>query len=776
LACHYGSLGVADELTLHDRTRRPHWLKTGLLVVATLLVANGTLVLGRHTGRWDASDFFCPYFTLVADHARQGQLLLWTPLVNSGCPAGVDPQVGAFSPLTVAMAALTGGQEWGFRVYWLTLWSLGGLGILMLARHLAAPTWAGYLGAVGFMFSAIYLGHAQHTSYLVAMSCFPWVLWRWDVALSTHRLAAATEAGAIWGLSALAGYPGMVVAGAGYAALWGLARLLSGWPNPREETSPAGSGRELGWPRSPTVFLGLGLTCFAATGLVVMAPTYVGFLRETEGYSDRSAELPREVALHEGALDPRALATATSPYLATLEDRQGHRPWTTDVSMCGLYLTPPLLLLALGFWPVGAKVDRQRRWLAVLAGLYLLLAMSEAVPLRGWLYDLVPPTRYFRFPALFRCYSLLTLVVMALLASRRLGPADRPSESSLVWWRWAMGSIGLAGIAMGVFACALWFNPPEKPGLIGLAVIHVLLVWPGAAALVVLGWRGDAATKDRVLTRYLVGLVALDALLTVVLSKPIMYTHRDKLWGELERQHIDCLDLTGRGLDRLRGIEPSLGFPANSNLLFKTPTLCSYSPLVSRFYQATIECPVLAAAATGPDRVWFCPTAAEVPRSPAGFERLAQRSMQLGRPCLVVSDPVLSPSVGPAKEAQIASLPAASPVPVHVERYSPNDLILDVDCPGDGWLLVTDRWARGWQARVNGRQEKVWQGNFVFRAVPVEKGKSRVEFHYRPFGYPWLLVASWSTLGLVLFTVRWDGSRTGGRKMSSRNIRSEVGQ
>ena len=104
--------------------------RAGLSVVAVLLIANCTLVVGRHTGRFDASDFFCPYFMLIADCARQGEFLTWTPLVECGCPAGFDPEIGAFSPLTVGLAAVLGPHEWAFRVYWLMIWCLGGLGIL----------------------------------------------------------------------------------------------------------------------------------------------------------------------------------------------------------------------------------------------------------------------------------------------------------------------------------------------------------------------------------------------------------------------------------------------------------------------------------------------------------------------------------------------------------------------------------------------------------------------------------------------------------------------
>ena len=58
------------------------WRRAVWTYLATLLAVNFILVAGIRTGRWDAIDYFCPYYTLVADAARQGQLVTWTPLVD----------------------------------------------------------------------------------------------------------------------------------------------------------------------------------------------------------------------------------------------------------------------------------------------------------------------------------------------------------------------------------------------------------------------------------------------------------------------------------------------------------------------------------------------------------------------------------------------------------------------------------------------------------------------------------------------------------------------
>ena len=70
--------------------------------------------------------------------------------------------------------------------------------------------------------------------------------------------------------------------------------------------------------------------------------------------------------------------------------------------------------------------------------------------------------------------------------------------------------------------------------------------------------------------------------------------------------------------------------------------------------------------------------------------------------------------------------------------------------PEAGWLLVTDRWARGWRATVNGRPQDVSGAAFVYRAVPVVAGPNTVRFSYRSSAFPLLVVVSWGTLVVVL--------------------------
>ena len=52
-------------------------------------------------------------------------------------------------------------------------------------------------------------------------------------------------------------------------------------------------------------------------------------------------------------------------------------------------------------------------------------------------------------------------------------------------------------------------------------------------------------------------------------------------------------------------------------------------------------------------------------------------------------------------------------------------------------------------AEVNGQLADVFGGNFIFRAVRVTAGENRIQFNYRPAGWPSLLLISWGMLALV---------------------------
>ncbi|HYO13492.1 MAG TPA: hypothetical protein VE685_09890, partial [Thermoanaerobaculia bacterium] len=721
---------------------RRSWGLAVLLAAALFLLSNHLLIRGRARGIWDADGQFFPHQVLVADSARAGRLFYWDPWSNAGLPVFGDPQVGLLSPVNLGLGLLTGGTSTGFVLYWLAMWWLGGLGMLLFARHLGAPPWGGLAVALGFLFCGVYTGNAEHTSWITGFSFLPLVLWRLDVALCARALRPAVEAGALWGLSALAGYPGFTILTGGLATLWALGRWLCGG-------CPAPGGAE----RRPALLPVLAaLALVLLVGVLVLWPVYFAFLYEGAGTHGRAGPLPRETAVGGNPLPPGAMATLASPYLVRLKLLHRRDLWpATDVSMCSLYLgaaVPALALTALLHRPR----DRWRWWLAGLALLALAAALGPLLPLRGWLYDWVYPTRFFRQTAIFRAYVLFLLAVLALLGTRDLA-AGRARG------RFLAASVGTAAAALAVFLAfrASGWNRGASATAFAVGCLHAGWAWPGLC-LAALAWHRRAAGA---LAPVLLAAVALgDAFLTGALSRVTMIDVYDTgRWRDLDRRHSASLEL--RSFRR----EPCATLPRNEpctrmsmdQLVTKVPVFHSAATADNDFHLAMVGHPVLLGAAVGTERLWFSAEVARVAPTEEAFAAFRTRSEALGAVPLVLHSPerMLDPrGEGPDGSREIGRLPPARRLPARLLAYRPDELSFEAEAPADGWLLITDRWARSWRAEVNGRPSPLQGANFLFRAVPVSAGRNRVRLTYEPFGFPGWIAMSWVTLaGVALMSL-----------------------
>lgn len=733
------------------------WRQTALLMLGLFAVANAPLLVGIDSLNWDASSHFGPAWTLVADHARAGKLLLWNPFIEGGSPDGVQPELGAFSPLTVGIGAVFGGTETGFVVYWLFVWLLGGLGILGLARHLGAPPWAGFVVACGYLFSATFTGHAQHTSWIHSYSFIPWVVWRLDVALAGRRLAPAAQAGALLGLSGLAGYPGIVVQTGVLAFLWTMGRSFTF----------EGDGR-----RARLNALVRGVGCLAVAALVataVVAPSWFGFLAGTPGYTDRSGPLAREVVVHQNAFHPAALVTIASPYLHVVAALWAPGRWApTDASSLGVYTgvaIPALAAFALARNP-------RRRWLWWLAGLalFLLAVSTDALPLRGLLYDLFPWERFARHGSQKKDLALFVLAVLALHGSPEVqdpkgegeGGGHPGNARSFAVCTRMVALVAVAAAAAGAASLAV-------PGpRLAFALAHFLVAWGGLVVIAHLGKasRSIGRATAGLVPAALVLLAVLDATGTVRLSRVLMVDggRGREVWDRISRERRSGIDLTDRGLYR-ESESPAWTFPKpnNQNVPLKVPVFANYTAMTNRFRVAMSDEPLLARLAVGHDRVWFTTEAKVASPGEQAWRELVERTRRTGSAVLVVHPPEsmdgrASPTIETGGLARLGW--SAEPRPLArietvVHRYLPDDVELALSPAEPGWILFTDRWAKGWRAWIDGREVPVWGANLVFRAIRVSPGPRTVRFRYRPPGYPWLLLVSWGTLVAVAVGAAW---------------------
>jgi len=722
-----------------------------VLLAILFLTINWQIVSGHRVQIWDAWAFYTPAFSLVADHAHVGRLLLWDPWLAAGTPDFADPQVGAASPIAIFIGAIGGGTAASFRAYWLLIWFLGPLGVVLLARHVGSPAWAAFVVALGYAYCGFYTAHAEHTAVLYSFSFLPLFIWRFDAALTSHRLRPAADAGALWGLSALGGYPAIVILSGGMLFLWGLGRCCCA-----STAEPAMLEERVG---SRFRFVFLALVIVFCVGVLVLAPTYVAFFREGLGYSERAGAMtrPAAIAASQNALNPGALATFSSPYLTALKFpllNPGLWPGS-DVSVASVYIgVLPLLLALLALWR--RPQSAWRWWLAGVIAFSLACAVGDRLPFRGWLYDYCPPTRYFTHPGMFRAYAIFCAVVLALLATGDLESAIKKPESPV--WKQLLIVATLSSIA----AVCTYVHVISHVNHVGSQLQrgnwHLRGIWFSAVGICLLVLLLPRMRKW--FPAFLLALAIADASLTLRLSRDFISDRGQTrfLLNQVDASHNPSLMVSG--LQRELSSPPSLGGEhSNSNVPLRIPTFYNDSTMKNRFHAGFAEHSVLLNMGIGPERIWFAKEAVAAIPSSSAYMALVRRSESLGAPILLVhpraemlkvSDFGLAASLNPAELSAISQLTPAQKVPAHVIRYTPNHLVLRVFCPQNGWLVVTDRWASGWHATVNGRPAEVFGGDFIFRAVRVRAGENEIQFEYGQTLYFVLLLLSWGTVATVL--------------------------
>jgi hypothetical protein len=63
--------------------------------------------------------------------------------------------------------------------------------------------------------------------------------------------------------------------------------------------------------------------------------------------------------------------------------------------------------------------------------------------------------------------------------------------------------------------------------------------------------------------------------------------------------------------------------------------------------------------------------------------------------------------------------------------YSPEQIVIDVNAPQPGYLVLTDAYYPGWTATVDGRPAEIERADIMFRAVKIPSGQHRVEMRYQ---------------------------------------------
>jgi Bacterial membrane protein YfhO len=722
-----------------------------LLITAAVYFVFGVLHRPATTLGFDVYVYFLPIkMHLARSLAAGGSGLLWNPFQSCGEPFFANPTTGLFYPPHLLFFLLE--PNAAVHAVLIVNMVIGAVGMLLLARVVGLGWAAAVAGALVFE-----LGDpmSQLTGWSPTHNG-PWAWLPWAL-LVCERLLRAPSRGGVVALAvvlALELFPGWVVIAAltyHVIALRVVWELITVRPRP--------------WRSAAVIAAGLVLAPGLAAIQIVPA-----------------AELAREsfrvtVEVSEFLTRGAVLANVA----ATIRNRVPPIP----------FMVGPLLLA--GIAPFISPRRRLVIFYLLIGMLYGILAFGDATPLFALYAQLPPGAATFRYAHRLFWVTGFSLAMLTALAVDGLGQQRDMSRH-----RWYAPLIGMVlavvlllvvpgglrwpeGVAVGGAVAALG-AAAIRPRL-GLAAAWILAA-AVALSVVAIPFRYAGKLVDSIdaYWRHADAFAALDPPLTaqdrVFIASDLRSLNRFDLLQKtatilrvpdihdydalLGRRHVEYITMMWQGttvnsVDDMFGKHLVTG-GFRQRLLDLAAVRYVVSPPSDPVVAWGLDLPAVPTGDPGLHafrndralpRARYVPHIEVVPDPSVLLNRLAYGADDLAQVAFVES-PMPSGFSGAGTPPREGTARFARDDPEHV--------VIDVDAPAPGFLVLADQYYPGWRATVNGTAVPIHRANQMFRLVEVPAGTSRVEFRYRPSSVAVGAAISMATLA-VLGIVLWPGVR-----------------
>lgn len=757
-----------------ERAAQPHLAITIVLFALAFLVPSWPWLSGTVTVPYDAKSSVLPPIEFMAHAFATGASPFWSPSIFAGWPNIADPQSMLASPLHLLLAYVSAAPS--FRAIDSITFAylfIGGLGIILFFRDRGWHSAGGLIAALAFAFGGAASARLQHTGEVLSLAYFPPTLWLLARALDRSSWRWGALAGASGGLLAL-GRDQIALLEIYVLAGFVLAYWLNG-PNKlarvRASLAPLIAGGIAG-----TIIVIVPVILTQLLAIRSNRPEF-GFLDAGKGSLHWTHLLSLVFADLFGSMDPKVDFWGAGGFA-----------WNERFGMADLFLAQNMSLLYSGaIAPVvlvagasrGLLWSREIRFFTIAALLVAFFMFGWYTPVFRVMYEVMPGVKLFRRPAdgTF-VFGALIAILTGYVLHRWL--SGLPAASRVQ--RYA--EIGLAAF---VLASAIWLaatlvgvSVALKPIITGIVCVALAIVvlwlarrWTAGApvsAMILLAvfttadlaWN-NAPHESNGLPPSVYDVLRPDTQNeTIALIKQRLATqepnHRDRVeligigyhWPNLCMIH-GCEHVFGHNPLRLKWFYEA----TNAQDTVAAPGQRVFSPLFPRYRSVFADLLGERVIATGIpveqiDKAFQPGDLNFIARTKDAYvyenPRALPRVMLLGGWKVADFNGLIKTGwpadIDPTKTVLLEKPVFAQPVTsfegsAQLVSYSNTEVVVAVDAPAGGMLLLNDVWDPWWRVTVDGVSAELLRANVIFRAVQVPPGKTTVRFAFEPFRGAW---------------------------------------
>ena len=641
-----------------------------------------------------------PWLDFEARELHAGRLPLWDPYQWGGQSLIGQVQPGLANPLNWILFAmpLPGGHiplgvlHW----YWVLIHWVAAAFCYWLCRELGAGHGASILGASIFAFAG-FIGHSATPQFLMSAVWTPLVfLFFARVFRGRRPLASAALCGASLGAAFLSGHHNVPIYTAvllGALWLWHLFMVGQALPPANlDDPSPTRDRQRAVLTNRLLPLLVFALTCGLVASLQILPAVEYGRRAvrwagapEPQHWKDKIPySVHAEYSLHASSLPGMVLPG-----------------WPAHASpFVGV------VALALALSAVALRWRRREvRLMAAVAAIGLLLALGSGTPVHGVLYRWIPMVEKARYPAM-----AVVLCQVGIAALAALG-----MEAAKGWKNCLYPLvIGLSIFGLCAALAAIGHLPAARPPWIMAALVLALAA--------VLGWRRAAASA--VLALFLVEAVAS--------PPPIQRRHQPGSYLDQLNDQADIAQFLKSQPGWFRFAKDEDSVPYNFGDFHGIEEFSGFLASMPDNVFRVVGHP--ATPRTFGIRFWVAP-------KPVAANQIEEFQSRSG--VKVYRNPGIGEPLWSVHKVHCAGSDS-----FHVVSRVPNAFVIDTDFACPGLAVAGDPWYPGWRAWIDGKRQPVQEFEGVVRAVPVDAGRHRIEFRYRPGSVIW--GAALTSCGLLL--------------------------
>ncbi len=383
---------------LKDRT--PDIAAILIIIGAVFLVfwglIKGEIIATNDLGTNDLLYYSIPSRFLYGEALKAGELLQWTPYINSGYPVFAEGQNGFLYPFNLITCYLLNPFQ---AMNWFIIFHaiLAGVGVYFFSKKISGSGWNAIPAAVAAsVCGSITTGHTRHMNVFAVIALTPWLFLFAESYIRKLKISSALLFGSVLGLMLLFNHPQYSFMGGFMAVLYLFLRFYF------DEKKI-----NFYWKKI-AVFLLVALVVSLAVGFAQMRD-----MIQLASFSIRTKDALTAEYLGMGSLPWNGLMTFLNPYyMGNAGDGTYKLPEVYLFWEYFHYISIALIVLALVAVFKTLKTNSYIKIFLIISVLCFLFSLGENLKLYK-IFSVIPLVSAFRFPSRWLFCTELTLIFMS---------------------------------------------------------------------------------------------------------------------------------------------------------------------------------------------------------------------------------------------------------------------------------------------------------------------------------------------------------------------------